>query len=308
MLLGEYINADYVDYQDCKKFQITCPNCKEPIFKAYRKDPPPGIHYLSHYEKDKAYVAECELRVSRINTNVMQDSNKVSRDQKLEYFLSVLKEALIDRFCFEDHVFSVEDFNKPELKVVLDKFVVKKEVSMIINASGPQLMRDFLFASICKWPIERIELLINKNLDFETQERGLVLTGFALDIQKRIAKDIFTHLLTHKTFGNFSYLFGTSYLREMIRWEKLIELTKDENFNLTWQTRIGASLRRLTKTSVNKSKLLLNQLMTETFIEPNTNSEVTYLQKIYANLTNEMCVQLGQLPYFDILKTAEECA
>ena len=64
LLLGEHIEAEWIEYTDCKVFQIVSPNCKEPIFKVFRQVPPPGVHYLSHYEKDSAYEADCELRVA----------------------------------------------------------------------------------------------------------------------------------------------------------------------------------------------------------------------------------------------------
>ena len=42
LLLGEHIEAEWIEYTDCKVFQIVCPNCKEPIFKVFRQVPPPG--------------------------------------------------------------------------------------------------------------------------------------------------------------------------------------------------------------------------------------------------------------------------
>ena len=91
LLLGEYVDAQKVNYVDCKQFQIVCPICKEPIFKVNRELTSTPIEYLSHYQKDKAYIAECELRVRSLSKEEIAKSNSVSRDQRLEYFLGVLK-------------------------------------------------------------------------------------------------------------------------------------------------------------------------------------------------------------------------
>ncbi len=67
LLLGEYIEAEKISYVDCKGFQIVCLCCKEPIFKVNRENAVKSIEYLSHYDKDKSYVTECELRVEALS-------------------------------------------------------------------------------------------------------------------------------------------------------------------------------------------------------------------------------------------------
>ncbi len=94
LLLGEYIDAEKVNYLDCKLFQIVCPNCKEPIFKVDRELVSTPVEYLSHYNRDKGYVAECELRVNSLSREEIATSNNLSRGQRLEYFLSVLQETI----------------------------------------------------------------------------------------------------------------------------------------------------------------------------------------------------------------------
>lgn len=59
-LLGEFIDAQGIGYEDCKGFQIVCPSRREPVFKGMRESGvAEAVHYLSHYEKDKAYASEC---------------------------------------------------------------------------------------------------------------------------------------------------------------------------------------------------------------------------------------------------------
>ena len=34
ILLGETLDASALQYRDCERFQVVCPNCHEPIFIA----------------------------------------------------------------------------------------------------------------------------------------------------------------------------------------------------------------------------------------------------------------------------------
>jgi hypothetical protein len=81
ILLGEYIEAAALDYKDCEPFQVICPSCHEPLFKAVRQQDEKNIHYLSHYKKTELYASECELRVSTISKNAIENHNSQARDQ-----------------------------------------------------------------------------------------------------------------------------------------------------------------------------------------------------------------------------------
>ena len=67
-LLGETVPAELLEYHDCEQFQVVCPNCREPVFKAVRRTPA-EVHFLSHYEASQALQQECELRVAAFRRN-----------------------------------------------------------------------------------------------------------------------------------------------------------------------------------------------------------------------------------------------
>jgi hypothetical protein len=127
LLLREYVAAEKIDYSDCKNFQIVCPNCKEPIFKVERKIEPQIIHYLSHYNRDKDYVDICELRVIKISSREIESVNNISRNQKLEYFLKVLKDAILEN----EYPNNPESINS--VRALFNKFN---------HSAGVQVLRD----------------------------------------------------------------------------------------------------------------------------------------------------------------------
>ena len=101
LLLGEYIEASQIDYSDCKRFQITCAGCSEPVFKVVRdggdarsEKPLTSVHYFSHYEKSKSFISECENRSNEVENADIRRTRSNSREQRLEYFLSVFAEAV----------------------------------------------------------------------------------------------------------------------------------------------------------------------------------------------------------------------
>ncbi len=135
LLLGEHISAQSIEYSDCKTFQIVCPNCKEPVFKVFRSVPPPGIHYLSHYEKDKAYEAECELRVASLGVREMETANALSRGQRLEYFLSVMRSSILDA---------------ASRITQLPREKAEKQINSIIMSSGAQRMKNAIVKNLAE--------------------------------------------------------------------------------------------------------------------------------------------------------------
>lgn len=95
ILLGETIDAADIQYRDCERFQVVCPHCYEPIFKVRRAaGSPDEIHFYSHYVVSGAYQGECDLRVKSYSRSEIEARNQVSRDQRLSYFLSVLRRTL----------------------------------------------------------------------------------------------------------------------------------------------------------------------------------------------------------------------
>lgn len=93
-ILGDHVAAELLDYKDCELFQIVCPCCREPLFKAVRNNGSSETHFLSHYEASKAYAAECELRAKDYDAGALQAANAFSREQRLTYFIERFTQML----------------------------------------------------------------------------------------------------------------------------------------------------------------------------------------------------------------------
>lgn len=94
--LLEFVDADDVEYGDCKDFQITCPACREGVFKVGAKGD--ARRYLSHYRGTTSDVADCELRVAAITRATMDRVNGEARGQLLkgfqDHFLDMTLESI----------------------------------------------------------------------------------------------------------------------------------------------------------------------------------------------------------------------
>jgi hypothetical protein len=284
MLLGEYIHSIGIDYSDCKHFQIVCPACKEPVFKVFRATPAPGIHYLSHYEKDRAYEAECELRVSRIKAEEIESRNAASRGQRLEYFLGVLRQAL-------SWVITRPDEGGAD---------ALKLVKAILASAGPQMLRD----QALRWFIDRSRDLqdFERFLDapreyWSARTDGPIWTGFAIATQRRIVKDICLHLLSPNAQGNFSFLWATAYASFL---NSLTKCDFSRNRELkTWEE-IRDLLRALVGASREKAMVIMREAKKQCYASRGIDGDL--LSVSAHHVTSEMRLLLWRLPYLALLK------
>jgi len=90
-LLGDHVDASHLGYDDCKDFQVVCPCCREPIFKVERAVRETPTHFLSHYQASASDVADCELRVSSLTMAERAERATISRGQRIDIYLSVLR-------------------------------------------------------------------------------------------------------------------------------------------------------------------------------------------------------------------------
>jgi hypothetical protein len=104
LLLGEHIDACDLNYRDCEPFQIVCPACKEPLFKAKRTSDGGEIHYLSHYTTDNSYSGDCELRVASHTKTAYANESKIARDQRLSFFTGVLQEMISQHEMYKNGI------------------------------------------------------------------------------------------------------------------------------------------------------------------------------------------------------------
>lgn len=288
LLLGEYVNAENIDYVDCKNFQIVCPICKEPVFKVERQFEPQPIQYLSHYNKDKAYIDECELRVNRISKSDIQSANSLSRNQKLEYFLSVLRDAILE---------NEYPINPENLKSVNALFY------KMCHSAGVQILRDNMYELSRKNFNQCRDEDIYELFDEYIKEIRMISgtfpkTSFSIDMQKRIAFDIWKHLLSTKAKGNYSFLLFHSYIMLMMRIEEAEATRELYDFEL----QLHSYMRKLIDSTKLSSKKIFENLMMYPIGPPHAIENSTLLNKMASEITHEMLGCLIRLPYFEIIK------
>jgi hypothetical protein len=288
LLLGEYINAEDINYVDCKNFQIVCPSCKEPIFKVERQFETQAIpiHYLSHYSKDKAYVDECELRVNKISQAEIETANSLSRNQKLEYFLSVFKDAVLE------NEYPQGEENLKSVKFLLGKLSKSAAVQMLRDRMYENARQQFLGCSE-----KGIYTLFNSYInDVQT----LPKTSFSIEMQKRIAFDMWKHLLSAKTRGNFHYLFFHSYLMLMSRIEKAKAVRDLHEFELY----LHNGMRKLMDSTKQKGQKIFAKMIQYSMGPPYAMENSNLLIKMASEINHEMFGCLLRLPYFEMIRKA----
>lgn len=290
LLLGEYVNAEKIDYVDCKNFQIVCPICKEPIFKVERQFEPQSIHYLSHYNRDKAYVNECELRVVRISKTDIQSANSLSRDQKLDYFLSVLRDAILENEYSKD---------KEKIKSVNALF------NKLCHAAALQMLRDKMYELsrhnfLQCMDADIYELFDDYIKDIETISGTFPKTSFSIEMQKRIALDIWKHLLSARARGNYSYLFSHGYVMLMRR----IEASEAVRRLYEFEKELYFYMDKLIDSTKQKGNKIFEKLMRYSIGPPHAIENSNLFKKMASGITHEMLGCLIRLPYFEIIKKA----
>lgn len=289
MLLGEYLDATGINYTDCKSFQVVCPACKEPIFKVERKQPPPTLHYLSHYERDKAYVEECELRVSRMTSKEMDEVTSASRNQKLEYFLSVLREAILET------VFGTDAVNQQNSR---------RHITKMSQAAGVQIFRDLMLKN---YGIVKDKFLAGMNECLDDYVRDVTQDGedfprtsFSIATQKRIAKDIWSHLISSKAKGNFTFLFSAGYIQLMSRIDDALKIRSLHNHEIL----MLRSLAKLMEAGRKRAEEIFSKLASTSIGPPFALAGMDMFSKTAAEIAHEMLGILIRIPYFELLKNA----
>lgn len=92
ILLGETLAARDIDYGDCGRGQVICPECKDPVFKVVRTET--DTHYLSHYQATGAVELACALRVDAMSEEEVRQKNEMTRSQTLSIYYAGLDEMM----------------------------------------------------------------------------------------------------------------------------------------------------------------------------------------------------------------------
>jgi len=294
LLLGELLKAESVEYTDVSqnRFWIVCPACSEPVFKVVRnaETEKQALHYFSHYEADKAYAADCELRVGRITEREVQDMTIQSRDQKLKFFVSKLKDAV--------HAEFVNEINPKDSW--FDNYLRSLSRSHTLADFRETVYRHFL-----KGVKTLSEDEIMAQLDYAIQQTGVneqtrIMTKLSLETQKRIALDLLDHLTTPPARPTFDYLFDHAFTWLRIRAESNVAR---HPLSATYENDLLRVIHKLPQTSRTRGNALLADLQRKDFTKFR-GIKIDGLHFLVESLVSEILRILIRLPYLQLLHNA----
>jgi hypothetical protein len=289
ILLGETLEASELEYHDCESFQVVCPTCREPLFKgvrvAGRED---ALHYLSHYSTSASVTTECELRAARSAAQVATE-NRVSREQRLEYFLSVLRRTLsLDPMYTKSAESTHWQLNKATGFTHLRNECFELAVQNRDN--------DAYFLENARDYVGKLE-----NVGWKLQ------TSFSRTVQMRIAHDMWRTLTTPLARSNYDFLFNHAFVKELGRWNRAVTArVPGHEFAAQMVNYCG---RLIASRGVQGRALLREMAMRAIPSEAHVMRDGTldtepssYLLRLASSTTIEMAGVLVGVPYFELLK------
>ena len=299
LLLGEHVDAMRVVYGDCARYQITCPNCKEPVFKVERKSSQSSeqLDYFSHYNRDKAYTDVCELRVSAISREEIIKVQATSRDQKLKYFLRIIERALTisykrltgmadDEYTTFESYYEALSSSKPVADFVTHLFKPRmKPWQKTLDPAAIERMFDI-----------SIERLAEQNKEVITSE-------FSLATHRRIAQDFWRYILTATAVPGYDILILHGFAKACDDWCR--NVTRDRSARPE-DLEMADCFIRLPHMSRKGGRLKLMKLL-------NTPHYRSIAEKGIQNCLDIMCVMIWEamsrlivaLPYYEMLRAAQ---
>lgn len=289
LLLGEHLEAASIDYGDCGAFQITCPNCREPVFKVRRASADTS-HYLAHYRRNKAYADDCELRVAAITHQTVESHAHCARQQKLSYFLSVLRRALSETI-FDGLPFEQRAAHGERSMRLLEKSKPVGEFGASLYEMSRRNRRGIA---------GELDKIFEEYLADITRDgqRPFFQTSFSIIVQKRIAGDVWMHLLTPQARANFNALYYHAYLVAIARMEQAERLQR-------WELDMCFALAKLSSTSREGGRRLLRDALSYPVESADGARQSSLLGKMNALVAHEMFGLLLRLPYFELLREAQ---
>jgi hypothetical protein len=279
-LLGEHLTASHLHHKDCEPFQIVCPSCREPIFKAERQGGVETIHYLSHYAADKAYHADCELRVASLNVNQVAQSDKISRDQRLKFFLAVLRDMIATNPIYQHGTDSAQ--------TMLNR---SKILTWLRTMHREHLVKQAFTQAV-------FEEMAGEYIDDLAKACAALDTSFAESTQRRIAYDVWRTVLSHAARSNFDFLFNHAYTQLIGRMARL----GDARPLVGPERMLLGMLARLPQTSKRGGAALIREMAETPMGMPFATEGSTILSKALSEVCHEMVGTLLGLPYFEFLR------
>lgn len=272
-LLGEYVGASEVEHADTHGFQIVCPCCDESVFKVSRPLKTGSTSdYFSHRKASPTQIEQCELRVSSMTPDAIRQANADSRGQTLALFLSHMRKALeLESWCYGPN-------GSREAHKHMRTLPLMPEFWKLLRKDQKKLGVDDIFES------EVGELL--KGLETHGISAG---TTFGLNVQLRIAKDIFRHLLTPEGEANHLFLFRHTAVRL-----SLIAGLARVGGHRVLPHYLEATLKGIFTKNPRKAKAILGKALEDTFAARDTDG-------FYRLMTMQMAADLLRAPYSEML-------
>ena len=286
LILRELIKAEEIDYEDCKIFQIVCPECKEPIYKVSRSS---STDFLSHYRKDETLNTQCELRVETISKSDVLNSRKESRGQKLVYFLEVFKDIV-----FENEYGEYKNDSK------MKKIFYSIHFSKIIMEIKLKMFNSFRDNFYNQNKTDVLEMFDEYIEDIKRVSDGSFFqTSFSINLRKEFAYDLLMHLLSGHGKQNYYFLLSHAYLFLLDR----IEQSEKQRQLYEWEALMHEYMVRLIRTTNKKKGLKIIEKMCEYPLSPPfTAEESDMFVKVLSEIQHEALGVLLRLPYYELIK------
>jgi hypothetical protein len=285
LLLEEHIEAAAISDEDCTAFQIVCPLCKEPVFKATRETKAgKAVHCLSHYEKPVSHIAGCEWSVNSLQSGELKKSNTLSRKRKMKYFLSVLDEVVLKN-----------EYQWIPRQLVDQLSQMKKSKSM---RHLHKIFRQYLY--LAKGiDVRRYIYQFFQNHSHQLTEvfEEFPQTAFAMETQMRIAFDMWKYLQSPIAKGKLDFMFNNSLLYLIFRLnhaKKIRELQEHEK-------QLLASLLDLMDKS-REDGLQIIASMAKYQVPDEHSASMDLLSRMIIDIKYEIFGCLFRVPYFKLLK------
>lgn len=290
ILLGETLEAISLQYRDCERFQVVCPHCHEPVFKVRRAaDSLEEMHYFAHYAASKAYQGQCDLRTNSFTHADIERKNSVSRDQRLVYFLSVLRRTL---------------GMSPYYVLPAEKVHYRLEKSpafmWLRNGSWETLSQN---NSANTFDVTFEDYL------YRMHDSGWALnTSFSIERQKQIARDMWLMITTPPGHSNFNFLFNHAWLIEI----SAIVSRQEEASGMDRVVMVTMAdfMARIIDAKKSNTADIIHELATTHLpdgynVQRGVNTDAdrsSFMSRLLGNLTIDMVGALLQLPFFELLK------
>jgi hypothetical protein len=288
ILLGETINASSIQYRDCERFQIVCPSCREPVFKAERElESDLTTHYLSHYKRIDTEHG-CELRVEKLQDAAISLENRTSRGQRLSYFLGVLKSQLA-----QDRIYS----NSAE-----------KSHWRLEKSEAFRIIRDLAYEKALADPEGYFDISLADYFHNLTSVGWGLRTAFDQRKQSEVAKDMWLTVMAPNARSNFDFLCCHSFLYEISAIRNTLEVDKspDVQYQMTQQFSAIITICEASRSQARSVLDALNRDFLPADFSVPRDGQPDYrssrLSRILGNVQIGMVGALMAFPYFELLQ------